>query len=184
MLAQTKYRSVVLFNRSIAQNVLLIVLASIFLAIVSQVAMHLWWPVPVTLQSAAVVFMGITLGSKRAAAAIALYLFEGLIGLPVFAGGLSGLPILIGPSGGYLFGFLPSTFLAGFLMERGLARNIFSTFIVASLATMMIFCFGFLHLSALTGSQQAYQFGVKPFLLIELIKLIVVSFIAQFAWKK
>src|SRR3990167_2787145 len=96
----SNYHSIVFADGSRFQDVLIVLLASALLGVISQVAIHLWWPVPITLQSAMVVFMGLTLGSKRAAAAVAAYLLEGALGAPVFAGGLSGFIYLIGPTGG------------------------------------------------------------------------------------
>jgi len=152
--------------------------------LISQVALHLWWPVPITLQSAMVVLLGLTTGSKRAAAAVALYLLEGAIGLPVFAGGLSGLACLIGPSGGFLWGFLPAAFLAGFLMEKGAANQLVSIFATALLASSLIFFFGALHLHAFFNWHHVYLYGVQPFLIIEPVKLLLAAVAAQFCWKK
>lgn len=184
MFAQSKYHSVLFVNRSIVTNALIIVLASAFLALISQLALHLFSPVPMTLQSAAVVLLGLTVGSKRATAAVALYLFEGTVGLPVFAGGLSGLPFLIGPSGGYLFGFLPAAFVAGYLMEMGFAKHFFTACVAAFTSAAVIFLAGVLHLQTFIGWEKAYLFGAKPFLLVEPVKLMVVSFFAVFCWKK
>lgn len=182
MFAETKYHSIFSVNRSLVQNALIVLLASVVLALVSQVAIHVWWPVPMTLQSAMVVLLGLTLGSKRAALAVVLYLCEGAIGLPVFAGGLGGLAILMGPSAGYLCGFLPAAFCAGLLMEKGMAKNIAMIFATAVLSTLIIFLFGFAHLQSLVGFQYAYIYGVKPFLFIEPVKLIAASVLAKLCW--
>lgn len=184
MRLQTVYRPIVSFNQTAAKNAAIVVLASVVLAVISQIALHLWWPVPITLQSAMVVLLGLTLGSKRAVAAVALYLLEGAVGLPVFAGGLSGFTCLLGTSAGYLWGFLPAAFVAGFLMEKGFAKNYFSIFTASVIATAMIFFCGFAHLAVLMGFHNAYSFGVKPFLIIEPIKLVVATLIAKSAWKK
>lgn len=183
MFSQAHYHSTITLNRSIAQNILIVILANVLLAFASQFALHLWWPVPITLQSAMVVLLGLTLGSKRAAAAVAMYLVEGAAGLPVFAGGLSGFSFLVGASGGYLWGFLPAAFLAGFLMEQGLAKNIFTTFFAALSSSSVIFLLGVSHLAMLLGWEKAYAFGLQPFLIIEPIKLAIASVIALFCWK-
>ena len=184
MRLQTVYRPIISFNQTAAKNAAIVVLASIVLATISQIALHLWWPVPITLQSAMVVLLGLTLGSKRAAAAVALYLLEGAVGLPVFAGGLSGIAYLLGASAGYLWGFLPAAFLAGFLMEKGFAKNYLSIFAASVIATAVIFFCGFSHLAVLMGFQNAYNFGVKPFLLVEPVKLVIAALIAKSVWKK
>lgn len=180
----SKYHSLVFAEGSRFQDVLIVLLASALLGIISQVAIHLWWPVPITLQSAMVVFLGLTLGSKRAAAVVAAYLLEGALGAPVFAGGMSGFVYLIGPTGGYLFGFLPGAFLAGFLMEKGMARSFIMTFITAILSACVIFLIGVFHLGLMIGWEKAYEIGIAPFLLIEPIKLLIASIAATFCWKK
>src|SRR3989338_10689559 len=100
---QTKYRSHFLLSHSIILNCLIVLLASIVLSLVSQIVIP-WQPVPLTFQSAIVVLMGLTLGSKRAVAAVALYLIEGVAGLPVFAQGYSGFSVFLMPTAGYLMG--------------------------------------------------------------------------------
>ncbi len=180
----SKYHSIVISDGSMFQDVLIVLLASALLGVISQVAIHLWWTVPVTLQSAMVIFLGLTLGSKRAAAAVAAYLIEGALGAPVFAGGYSGFIYLMGPTGGYLWGFLPAAFITGFLMERGMAENFITSFIAAILGSSVIFLFGAFHLQLMIGWKKAYEIGVEPFLLIEPIKLIVASLAAVFFWKK
>lgn len=184
MISQTKYYPALLVNRSTVQNVMIVLISSIALGLVSQVALHLWWPVPVTLQSAMVVLLGLTIGSKRAAAAVVLYLLQGAIGLPVFAGGLSGFIYLVGPSGGFLWGFLPAAFLAGYLMEKGMAKNVFSIFATALVSSAVIFFCGALYLHTFFNWQQVYAFGIQPFLLIEPVKLLIAASLAQFCWKK
>lgn len=184
MFAQTNYSAIITLNRTFIQNALIVLLASMLLGLASQPAIHLWWPVPITLQSAMVVFLGLSIGSKRALAAIALYLTEGAVGLPVFAGGLPGLPILMGPSGGYLWGFLPAVFLVGLLMEKGMAKNVFTAFVAAIIGSSIIFVSGVLRLQMIVGWEKAYVLGVQPFLIIEPIKLLIVSVIATFCWKK
>lgn len=184
MFAQTKYHSTITLNRSLTQNALIILVANVVLGLVSQFAIHLWWPVPITLQSAMVILLGLAIGSKRAAGAVALYLLEGALGFPVFAGGLAGFAFLIGPSAGYLWGFLPAAFFAGFLMEQGMASNIFLTFIAAILCSSVIFLFGVAHLAMLLGWQKAYTLGIQPFFIVEPIKLAIASVIARFFWSR
>lgn len=184
MSLQTKYYPTLTTNHSIVQKVLTVLIANLALVLASQVAIHLWWPVPITLQSAMVILLGLTLGSQRAAIVVALYLFEGAIGLPVLAGGLGGFAYLVGPSAGFLWGFLPAAFLAGFLMEKWAANNFILIFGAALLSTAVVFAIGFAHLCAFFSPHQAYLYGVQPFLLIEPIKLSGVSIAARLCWKK
>lgn len=177
MLARTYYHSV--FSvKSTWINGLIVLLASLILAGASQIALP-WQPVPMTFQSVAVVLLGLTLGSKRAVAAVALYLFEGACGLPVFAQWFSGISVFAMPSGGYLIGFLPAAFFAGWMMEIGMAKNIFLIFITALFSTIIIFACGVLQLGMMIGWNDAFAFGVKPFLIVEPLKLMVASVIAK-----
>lgn len=180
---QVKYHSRFLTNDSLMQNALIVLLASAVLAIVSQIAIP-WQPVPLTFQSAMVILMGLTLGSKRASAAVVLYLLEGVSGLPVFAQGYSGLSVFLMPSAGYLIGFLPAAYFAGLLMEKGMASTVVRTFIAAILSVIIIFAFGILHLQYLMGWHKAFEFGVQPFLITEPVKLAIASVLAKYTWKK
>lgn len=183
MQLQTVYRPIVATNQTALKNSLIVVLASIVLAVISQIALPVG-PVPLTFQSAMVVLLGLTLGSKRAFAAVVLYLFEGAIGFPVFAGGAFGFAALIGPSAGFLWSFPAAAFVAGFLMEKGLAKNYLSTLLSSVVATVVLFASGFAYLAILFGYAKAFAFGVAPFLLTEPLKLMVASLIAKKAWKK
>lgn len=183
ILTPTKYRSTVLQNNSLVKDMFTVLLASLILAVISQISLP-WQPVPLTFQSATVVLLGLTLGSKRAAAAVALYLIEGLCGLPVFAEDYAGAAVFMMSTGGYLIGFLPAAFLSGFLMEKGFAKNSVLTFASALIGASLIFLFGILHLQAMIGWHNAYVFGLKPFLITEPVKLLVATGIAKYTWKK
>src|SRR5690625_2355065 len=99
---------------------LCVLAGSLFLALMAQLSLYLWFsPIPLSLQSFAVLMIGALLGSKRGALAIVAYRFEGGLGLPFFAGGSAGFAVLAGPSGGYFFGFILCAFLVGYLLERG-----------------------------------------------------------------
>lgn len=180
---QTKYRSTLLTSDSIALNALIVLLASVVLAVISQIALP-WNPVPLTFQSAMVVLLGLTLGSKRATAAVALYLLEGACGLPVFAQFFGGISVFGMASGGYLIGFLPAAFIAGWMMEKGMAKNMVSIFATALISSAVIFVFGVMRLALLFGFKSAFVFGVQPFLLTEPAKLLIASFIGKTCFKK
>ena len=105
---------------SAAHNSLLVVAGSLFVALCAQISLPMpFSPVPVTGQTFAVLLLGASLGARRSAAALAVYLLEGALGLPVFApGGAPGLARLLGPTGGYLLAFPAASFLAGWILER------------------------------------------------------------------
>ncbi|MDQ3287106.1 MAG: biotin transporter BioY, partial [Pseudomonadota bacterium] len=110
-------------HRSLLLDAVLVVVFSAFVALTAQVSLPLL-PVPLTLQTLGVLFTGAVLGSKRGTLALLLYVAEGAIGLPVFAGGLSGIGVLIGPTGGYLVGFIVAAGIVGLLAERGWDRRL------------------------------------------------------------
>ena len=112
----------------------LILFGSLFVGICSQLAIYLpFSPVPITGQTFAVLFVGAILGSKKGGLSLALYILEGIIGLPVFAGGTSGMAVLFGPTAGYLIGFIPAAVLVGYLAEKGFDRRL----------NLNVFCPGF-----------------------------------------
>lgn len=178
MFAQTKYQPTFLINRSAIQNILIVLVASVILSLVSKLYIP-FQPVPLTFESATVILFGLTLGAKRAACAAGLYLLQGSLG--VWSGGVS---TLVGPTAGYLFGFLPAAFFAGWMMEKGMASSLYRIIVSAFLSSTVIFLCGVLWLQAIVGWQDAYLFGVKPFLITEPVKLIIASVIACTAWKK
>ena len=139
-----------------------------------------FYPVPMTMQTFVVLLMGVTFGWKIGVATISLYLFEGVIGLPVFAGTPEkgvGLIYFTGPTMGYLIGFLFATFIAGYLNFK---TNIFFIFIKLILSVSVIYIFGILWLGSLIGwDKPLLQLGVTPFLLAELFKVSLLTMLAK-----
>jgi len=148
----------------IAANALLILSAKI------QVP---FWPVPMTMQTLVVVALGLGMGLRLGTAAMLLYLVEGAIGLPVFAGtperGI-GLAYMAGPTGGYLAGFLLCTIAIGWLTDRRLVRNRLALGTVVLGGHALILACGALWLASLVGWQVAWEAGTLPFLFGTLIK--------------
>lgn len=145
---------------------LMVISAALFLAIASQISIPLQ-PVPLTFQSVTVLLIGMGLGPRLGGSAVALYLIAGSLGLPVFADFQAGLAPFMGPTGGYLIGFLPAAILSGYLTQQH------HKVLGALLGTVIIFGLGFVYLSHLVGSTQAWLLGVKPFLVSEPIKLLI-----------
>ena len=101
-----------------ASQILLIIASSLLIAISAQFSIHLpFSPVPITGQTLVILLLGVLLGKNRGATAVGLYLAQGAAGFPVFAGGKSGLVTLLGPTGGYLFGFIAAAYVVGILTE-------------------------------------------------------------------
>jgi biotin transport system substrate-specific component len=136
-----------------------------------------FYPVPMTMQTLVVLMIGIGFGWKLGVATIALYLFEGIIGLPVFSGtpekGI-GLTYFMGPTMGYLIGFLAAVYYSGkFVYDN----NIIITFLKLFFATSLIYIFGMLWLGGLIGwDKPIFELGAQPFLLAELFKILIATF--------
>jgi biotin transport system substrate-specific component len=161
----------------------LILLGSLFVALMAQVSIPLpFTPVPITGQTFAVLVVGAALGARRGAASLALYLLEGALGLPVYAGAAGGPAALLGPTGGYLTGFVAAAFVVGWLAERGLDRR-WTTALVPFLAgSLVIYLFGVLWLSYFVGPGTAVEKGLLPFLIGDAIKLILAAVALPSAW--
>jgi len=165
------------------QNIIVVILGSILLAVSAQITIPLQ-PVPVTLQSFAALFMGMAFGPKLGAQIILAYLVEGACGIPVFANFGYGLPALLGPTGGYLFGLIPAAVLAGYLLQCGFAKYRITIFLAALAGTVALFIPGYLVLSKFVGFHNAYLFGVAPFYGVEICKLIFFTLITPFLWRQ
>ncbi len=159
-------------------------LGSLFLGLLSQLSFHLpGTPVPVTGQTLGVLLAGAALGSFRGALAVTLYLVEGALGWPVFAGGKSGVMVLLGPTGGYLLGFVLAAFLAGWLAEKGWDRKPWTTALAMTLAYVPIYTFGMIGLLPFVPLKNVLRVGVAPFLPGALFKIALASALLPSTWR-
>ena len=167
------------------RDAILIVLGALFVAALAQVKIALpFTPVPLTGQTFGVLLVGAVLGSKRGAASMALYIALGALGLPVFAGGESGIAYLSGATLGYLIGFVLAAYATGLLAERGLERNVRTSLIPFLIGTLIIYICGVTWLAILLGSfDKAIAAGLLPFLIGDAIKLIAASLALPGAWR-
>jgi biotin transport system substrate-specific component len=171
-------------RNALIYDLVLITGATIFMALSAQIAFPVpFSPVPITGQTLAVLLTGILLGSKRGSAAVLLYLAEGMIGIPVFAGGSFGIHHLIGPTGGYLFGFIPGVYVCGLLAERGWDRTFIQTLVLLITGKIMIYTCGLLWLAHLVGFDNALMMGLYPFLPGIVIKIILATALLPLGWK-
>lgn len=158
----------------VAVNMLLVVGASLLIAISAQVAIPLpFTPVPLTLQPLAVIFAGVALGSRRGAAAAALYLLEGFSGLPVFAQGHGGPAMLFAPTAGFLYSYPFAAWLAGFVSERGWGSSIVRAVSGMLLALGVIYLGGWSWFAAVYNSETAFAMTVAPFVLADIVKVAI-----------
>jgi biotin transport system substrate-specific component len=137
-------------------------------------------PVPVTLQTLAVLLIGAVYGWRLGLATVVLYLVEGAVGLPVFAGG-GGLAYMLGPTGGFLIGFAAAAALIGWLVERGAGRAPQTLFLAMLAADALIFVLGFAWLATLFGPATAWTAGVVPFVLGDLFKVTIAALLVPAA---
>jgi len=168
------------FVRSLKQTKILkyifvALLGSILLAISSKIKIP-FYPVPMTMQTFVVIFIGVAFGWKLGVSTVCLYLFEGIIGLPVFSGtpekGL-GLVYFTGPTMGYLVGFIIAAYFAGRFSYN---KNLIKTFLKLSFATCFIYILGVSWLGFLIGWEKPiFELGAKPFLLAELFKILIAT---------
>jgi biotin transport system substrate-specific component len=165
-------------------DALLVTAGSLLVALFAQIQIILpFTPVPITGQTFAVLLLGAALGGRRAAASLLLYLLEGAMGLPVFAGGSAGLLRLAGPTGGYLVGFLPAAYLVGLLAERGLDRRWYSALPVFLLGQLVLYTVGVIWLSTFVGLGQALIAGLWPFIVLDAAKAVLAAVALPSAWK-
>ena len=171
-------------SKNISQTVIIkslfaIILGSIALTISAKIKIP-FYPVPMTMQTFVVLFLGLSLGYKIGLASVSLYLFEGIIGLPVFSNSPEkgvGLVYFTGPTMGYLIGFLTATFLASKIDSKDNFLFILSKL---TLATSTIYILGLFWLGTLIGwDKPIFELGAKPFLLAEIFKITIVTLLAK-----
>jgi len=158
---------------------LLAIVGSILITISAKIKIP-FYPVPMTMQTFVILLIGITCGYKIGLATVTLYLLEGIFGLPVFANSPEkgiGITYFIGPTMGYLVGFLFATFLAGYLNFK---TNIIFIFFKLIVSVSIIYILGVLWLGNLIGwDKPVIQFGVTPFLLAELFKIALLTILGK-----
>ena len=168
-----------ILQTKIIKSIFAIILGSIALTISAKIKIP-FYPVPMTMQTFVVLFLGISLGYKIGLASVALYLFEGIIGLPVFSNSPEkgiGLIYFTGPTMGYLIGFLTASFLASKINSKDSFFLVLSKLVVA---TSTIYILGLLWLGTLIGwDKPIFALGAKPFLLAEIFKVLLLALITK-----
>ncbi len=158
---------------------LIVILGSLALTISAKIKIP-FYPVPMTMQTFVVLFLGLSFGYKIAIATVSLYLLEGIFGLPVFSNSPErgiGLVYFTGPTMGYLIGFLTATYLASYVNSKD---NMFKIFLKLTLAVSTIYLFGILWLGTLIGwDKPLFNLGAQPFLLAEVFKLLILALITK-----
>jgi biotin transport system substrate-specific component len=151
------------------QQVLVVASGSVLLAAAAHIRVP-FWPVPMTMQSCVVMLLAASLGLRLGSLTVLAYLAEGLVGLPVFAGG-TGLAYLAGPTAGYLAGFLLASILIGLAADRGWMRSLIGRLVALISGEVAIFALGTSWLALQIGVQPAIAGGLTPFLPGEAVKI-------------
>lgn len=175
-----------LLPRSLVRNILLALAGSLALWISAKVQVP-FYPVPMTMQTFVVLVIGMAFGWRLGGATVLLYLAEGMAGLPVFAGtperGI-GLAYMVGPTGGYLVGFVLAAVVVGILAERRWDRGIATTLAAMTAGTAIIFTCGVLWLGAIVGwDKPVLELGVIPFLPGAAFKIALAAAVLPLAWR-
>ena len=162
------------------RRVALVLGASALIAVAAQVSIRLG-PVPMTLQTLAILVVGFALGARLAVATMLVYLAEGAMGLPVFANGGAGLLYMSGPTGGFLLGFVLMAWIAGKTADLGLARNVVWAALAALLASAVIYVPGLVWPAAAMGVawEQLWTGWMAPFLIGDAVKAVLAAVIVS-----
>lgn len=168
------------------RGVILAVVGSLLLTLSAKVQIP-FHPVPLTMQTFVVLVIGFAYGAKLGVLTILLYLAEGALGLPVFAGtpekGI-GLAYMFGPTGGYLLGFVAAAAACGYLAEKGWDRRVSTTFFAMLIGNLCIYALGLFVLGALLGwDKPILQWGMYPFLPGDIFKIILAVIVLPVLWK-
>ncbi len=166
---------------SLTRDALLILGGSLFIAVMAQVQIPLQ-PVPQTGQTLGVFLVALALGARLGGAAVGAYLLEGAIGLPVLAGFTGGIAKVVGPTGGFLIGFLIAALLVGWLADRGWTKNVLLVGAAMLLGTIVIYVPGLLWLSRFVG-EKTFEYGLTPFIGGDIIKAVLAALLLPVAWK-
>lgn len=166
-------------------DITLVVGGSVIIGLCAQIAIWLpFSPVPISGQTFAVLMTGALLGSKRGCLSVLAYLIEGAAGLPVFASARGGLPILLGPTGGYLVGFVAAAYIVGLLAEKGWDRKVWTTIFAMILGNAVIYAFALVWLCCLMGvNKTVLMVGIYPFIVGDCLKIVLAAAVLPSGWK-
>jgi len=163
-------------SKSLTANIVIAFSGSILLVLLARLSIPVpFSPIPITGQTFGVLFLGTVLGRKLGTLSVIIYIIEGITGLPVFAGGSFGFLYLLGPTGGYILGFIPAIYLVGYLAEKGWMNNVSATFVAMVLGTSIIFIFGISWLSVTAEFGTALSIGLYPYIPGAIIKIILAT---------
>ena len=192
---QSTIASLIWPNRSssldmrIIRGVILAIIGSFVVAALAQISVPLW-PVPITGQTFGVLIVGRALGSKLGMLSLTLYMLEGICGLPVFANFSSGPGVIVGPTGGYIIGFIFAAGAIGYLAERKWDRSILSTALAMLIGNIILYIPGLIWLGLFFAGlgkpdplEASIVAGLFPFLIGDVLKLALAALLFPTAWR-
>lgn len=185
MLANATYADVLRPSKKIYAgfyDLALVIGGSLLIALSAQIAVG--YPVPITGQTFAVLMIGALYGARRGSISVLIYIMLGVAGLPVFSHGRGGFAMLLGPTGGYLFGFIIAAYITGLLAEKGWDRRIATTVLAMALGNIAIYVCGLGWLYYLMRtSKTVLTLGLYPFIVGDLLKIALAAMLLPSGWK-
>ncbi|MEM7073788.1 MAG: biotin transporter BioY [Pseudomonadota bacterium] len=181
-MAETVLSKALVGHDGVARKLGLVLGGSVLLSVVAQFSVG--WPVPMSLQGLVVLIIGFSYGSTLAAATLITYLAYGAMGLPVFSNGQS-LPALMGPTAGFLYGFVAMAWLAGLAADKGLTRSLLMTIAVGMAVSLLLYIPGLAWPAAFLGKSWAALWAgwMSPFLMGDAIKAVLAAMVVWGGWK-
>lgn len=173
-----------LFTRGMVMDIVLVAAGAALTAIAAQIQIPLW-PVPVTGQTLAVLLVGSSLGALRGALSMVLYVILGIVGLPVFSDAASGIPVILGPTGGYIIGFVFAAAFTGWIAQRSWDRKILRSILAFLGGTVVTFAIGLPWLAFTLGLnvEQVLTGGLYPFIIGGVVKMLIAAGVITLGWK-
>ena len=160
-------------------NILSILFGAFLIALLAQISIHLpFSPVPITGQTMGVLLVGALLGSRMGTLSVCTYILKGAIGFPVVAGFKGGIMVLLGPTAGYIYGFIPAVFIMGWATENGITSRFYLSLFFCVVASFLILLLGTLYFLIFNMSfSDARTIGLYPFILGDFFKSLAVAVI-------
>ena len=181
-MADTVLSKAVIGREGLTKKLGLVIGGTLFIAMAAQVSVG--WPVPMSLQTLAILIVGLTFGSQMGLATLVTYLGCGAMGLPVFANG-GAIASLMGPTAGFLYGFVAMAYLAGLAVEKGVARGVVMTALVGMALSAMIYIPGLAWPALALGKTmpELWAGWMAPFLLGDAVKAVIAAMVVWGGWK-
>jgi len=181
IMRDTTLAGAVIGRDTLLKQAALVLGGTALIAMAAQVSVPMF-PVPMTLQTLAILIVGLTFGARLGAVTLLAYLAQGAMGLPVFANGMNGAALL-GPTAGFLVGFVAMAWLAGLAVEKGLARGPVTTALCCLAISAALYLPGLVWLATFTGLETAVTVGALPFLAGDAVKAVIAALLVWGGWK-